>query len=134
MVCSEVPHSQAVSAVGIATFTHVGFLRPIPVRSLLRDFHSFHSDLWPGANCSLVGIGSARCSIFADRCSSHNVTLLFEEVVTVALHEGSSSLISLRLGAAWWFTGWRVSKLASCVSPAGYRSANARWGDTSHYI
>ena len=50
-------------------------LRPIPVRSLLRDFHSFHSDLWPGANCSLVGIGSfARCC-FADRCSSHNVSL-----------------------------------------------------------
>ena len=31
--------------------------------------------LWPGANCSLVGIGSfARCC-FADRCSSHNVSL-----------------------------------------------------------
>ena len=50
-------------------------LRPIPVRSLLRDFHSFHSDSWRGANCSLVGIGSfARCC-FAIRCSSHNASL-----------------------------------------------------------
>ena len=50
-------------------------LRPIPVRSLLRDFHSFHSDLCPGASCSLVGIGSfARCC-FAICCSSHNASL-----------------------------------------------------------
>ena len=86
-------------------------LRPIPVRSLLRDFHSFHSDLWPGANCSLVGIGSfARCC-FADRCSSHNVSL----AVWGGCYSGWTSWRKLfldfrRLGAGWWlWQGWRVS-------------------------
>ena len=76
MVCSEVPHSQAVSAISAQPhLLKLVLLRPIPVRGLLRDFHSFHSDLWPGASCSLVGIGSfARCCI-AIRRSSHNASL-----------------------------------------------------------
>ena len=42
-------------------------LRPIPVRSLLRDFQSFHSNLWPGASCSLFAIGSyTRCCFAID--------------------------------------------------------------------
>ena len=95
------------------------------------------SDLWPGANCSLVGIGSfARCC-FADRCSSHNVSL----AVWGGCDSGWTSWRKLfldfrRLGAGWWlWQGWRVS--SACLlrfSPAGYRSANARWGDTSQDI
>ena len=107
-------------------------LRPIPVRSLLRDFHSFHSDLWPGANCSLVGIGSfARCLLCRSFVPPIMLALLFEEVVTVAgLHEGSSSLISGRLGG--WLvvmTGMAsVISLPPAFSPAGYRSAKRQVG------
>ena len=90
---------------------------PIPVRSLLRDFHSFHSDLWPGANCSLVGLAALLGVALQIVVPPIMLALLFEEVVTVAgLHEGSSSLISGGLGlvggydrdgechqlASWW--------------------------------
>ena len=52
----------------------------------------------------LVGIGSfARVLLCRSLFLPIMLALLFEEVVTVAgLHEGSSSLISGRLGAGWW--------------------------------
>ena len=110
MVCSEVPHSQAVSAVSAYSpiYSSWFLLRPIPVRSLLRDFHSFH---WPGASCSPVGIGSfARCCL-AIRCSSHNASL----AAWGGCDSGWTAWWKLfldfrRLGAGWWlWQGWRVS-------------------------
>ena len=83
----------------------------MPMRSLLRDFHNFHSNLWPGASCSPVGIGSfARCC-FAIRCSSHNASL----AAWGGCDSGWTAWRKLfldfrRLGAGWWlWQGWRVS-------------------------
>ena len=93
-------------------------LRPIPVRSLLRDFHSFHSDLWPGANCSLVGIGQLWLGVALQIVVPPiMLALLFEEVVTVAgLYEGSSSLISGGLGLVGGYDrDGECHQLASCV-------------------
>ena len=121
MVCSEVPHSQAVSPVSAySPIYSVGFTcGPYPCGGLLRDFHSFHSDLWPDANCS--GLAALNRCCYAIRCSSHNVALLFEEAVTVAgLHEISSSLISggLELVGGYDRDG-KCHQLASCVQSCG---------------
>ena len=66
------------------------------MRSLLKDFHSFHSDVWPSANCSLVGMAALLGVALQFVVPPTMLALLFEEAVTVAgLHEGSSSLILL---------------------------------------
>ena len=62
-------------------------LRPIPVRSRLRDFQVFQSSFSPGGSCSLIGgeayLGGDCCYTFYDRAQSVHEKALKELVEMV---------------------------------------------------
>ena len=101
-----------ICCISIAPFTQVGFAAA-HTRAESVEGHSFHSSYsWPGASCSLVGIGSfARCC-FAICCSSHNASV----AVWGGCDSGWTAWRKLFLIVMWNYSlWWQTMKLLNSV-------------------
>ena len=121
MVCSEVPHSQAISAVSASSPIYSSWFccGPYPCGVCWGTSTASTQIYGQVLICSLVGIGSFATVGVALQfvVPPTMLALLFEEAVTVAgLHGGSSSLISGGLGLVGGYDrDGECHQLASCV-------------------
>ena len=118
MVCSEVPHSQAVSAVSASSPIYSSWFCCGHTRaeSVQGAFIQIYVQVSMDLNVGLAALLGVALQFVVPPTM---LALLLEEAVTVAgLHEGSSSSISGSLGLVGGYNrDGECHQLASCVCP-----------------